>query len=81
MDALRPPVDGLEGLRDRYWRGPPPTSNGCVIGVGRFVRRYFEEAQVEPPKARLLFSVELTGFELVTPSLRKMWSKPPDQGF
>jgi hypothetical protein len=25
-------------------------------------------------------SVELTGFEPVTPSLRKMWSKPSDQG-
>ena len=25
-------------------------------------------------------SVELTGFEPVTPSLRKMWSEPPDQG-
>ena len=70
------------GLARSVLEGPAaPLPMGALSVLGRFVRRYFEEAQVEPPKARLLFSVELTGFEPVAPSLRKMRSNCCDQGF
>jgi hypothetical protein len=50
-------------------RQGPKTAPGPRIRLGHFTNYYKEK------------SVELTGFESVTPSLRKMRSKRPDQGF
>ncbi len=54
----------VEGLLERI------VSAYCESHDGMVSQRYQRRAK----------SVELRGFEPLTPSLRKMWSKPSDQG-
>ena len=55
-------------LWSEVWRGSPKTPPRTQIRRGHFVNEYNAT------------SVEPTGFESLAPSLRKMQSKPFDQG-